>query len=171
MRTAAASIKRLSAFGADLIILGAVQAFGASLGGALGAFFQSLITRDSDLISQAAISGTQWGGTFWFTAAFILNFGVLQGLTGATLGKGLFQLQTLTVAGEFLGVRMALFRSILYLYSMLPLYLGIFVLLFHPRRQAIHDLILDTMVFDRRAFKKSQSLETPKVIYLPDRAA
>ena len=54
---------------------------------------------------------------------------------------------------------------------MLPLYLGIFVLLFHPRRQAIHDLILNTMVFKKSLPKQPQNLKAPKVIYLPDRAA
>ncbi len=77
-----------------------------------------------------------------FFYAPILESSVLQ----ATLGKYLVGIQVVDLAGQRLSLRVASIRNFLKFFSSALLFAGFFFAFFTEKKQALHDLLADTMV-------------------------
>ncbi len=76
-----------------------------------------------------------------------LYYTALTALYGATLGKMALGLKVVRLEGGRVDLLTALMREVVgKTLSALPLFLGYLWAFFHPRRQAWHDLIADTLV-------------------------
>lgn len=65
---------------------------------------------------------------------------------GATVGKRIFHIVVLDEAsGRPVGVRQAFIRTVSYVFSYLPFGAGFFMVAFHPKKKALHDLIAGTI--------------------------
>ncbi len=82
-------------------------------------------------------------------AAYILYHGVLLGLVGATVGKRLMGITVCGTNGLPIGIPRGVVRSIgLFLTATLAA-VGFLVVLIHPRRRALHDLIAGSYPIER----------------------
>jgi uncharacterized RDD family membrane protein YckC len=62
--------------------------------------------------------------------------------TGQTLGKKLLKIKVVDmVSGQLLSKKLAIVRTLAYIISVLPFGCGYIMFIFHPRRQALHDLL------------------------------
>lgn len=87
-----------------------------------------------------------------FTVA-LLNFALLAGLTGRTVGKWATGLRIEQQDGDVPGIGVALFRHFVgYPVSFLTLGLGFLMAIFSARGRALHDLIAGTVVVRDSAF-------------------
>ena len=77
---------------------------------------------------------------------FIAYFAFFHGAWGQTIGKMIFGLRVITVDGQPLGFPRALARSIAYVLSAIPLFLGFLWVGFTSSKRAWHDWIAGTMV-------------------------
>jgi uncharacterized RDD family membrane protein YckC len=99
------------------------------------------------------------GSAFVLTAGYVaigvvafLNFVVLAGLSGRTLGKWLAGLRVVRKDGARLGYARSLVRHVLgYLLTALTLGLGFLLAAFNSRGRALHDLLAGTVVIRSRA--------------------
>ena len=99
------------------------------------------------------------GSAFVLNAGYVavgvvafLNFVVLAGLSGRTLGKWLAGLRVVRKDGERLGYARSLVRHVLgYALTALTLGLGFLLAAFNSRGRALHDLIAGTVVVRSRA--------------------
>ena len=99
------------------------------------------------------------GSAFVLTAGYIavgvvafLNFVVVAGLSGRTLGKWLAGLRVVRKDGERLGYARSLVRHVLgYALTALTLGLGFLLAAFNSRGRALHDLLAGTVVVRSRA--------------------
>jgi len=65
---------------------------------------------------------------------------------GQTLGMRLMGLRVVRASGATLTVGRALLRTVLLAVFVGPLFLGLLLVLVHPRRRAVHDLLAGTVV-------------------------
>jgi uncharacterized RDD family membrane protein YckC len=85
-----------------------------------------------------------WNGPgIW--ALFFLDFVVLQGLTGYTLGKWLLRIRTVRAAGQLPGLLAALLRSVPLMIEWIGL-VALWAMLRHPNHQRIGDRWAHTYV-------------------------
>jgi uncharacterized RDD family membrane protein YckC len=83
----------------------------------------------------------------------LLNFALLAGLTGRTVGKWATGLRIEQQDGDVPGIGIALFRHFVgYPVSFLTLGLGFLMAIFSARGRALHDLIAGTVVVRDSAF-------------------
>lgn len=83
----------------------------------------------------------------------LLNFALLAGLTGRTVGKWATGLRIEQQDGDVPGIGVALFRHFVgYPVSFLTLGLGFLMAIFSTRGRALHDLIAGTVVVRDSAF-------------------
>lgn len=83
----------------------------------------------------------------------LLNFALLAGLTGRTVGKWATGLRIEQQDGDVPGIGVALFRHFVgYPVSFLTLGLGFLMAIFSARGRALHDLIAGTVVVRDSAF-------------------
>jgi uncharacterized RDD family membrane protein YckC len=86
-------------------------------------------------------------------AVALINFALLAGLTGRTVGKWATGLRIEQQDGDVPGISVALFRHFVgYPVSFLTLGLGFLMAVFSPRGRALHDLIAGTVVVRDSAF-------------------
>ena len=99
-------------------------------------------TGKSDL--AVILIGAMWGTLLLMRALYFI---LLEGSAGgATLGKRAMGLTVCTSAGAPLSKWHATARYFAHLLSYLTLYIGYFIQPFTERKQALHDLITDTVV-------------------------
>lgn len=99
------------------------------------------------------------GSAFVLTAGYVavgvvafLNFVVVAGLSGRTLGKWLAGLRVVRKDGERLGYARSLVRHVIgYALTALTLGLGFLLAAFNSRGRALHDLVAGTVVVRSRA--------------------
>lgn len=154
---------RIVAYGLDTVVTYAGQLMGAYGGAVIAATLFSVQGAPELLVRQAASQGSILGWLFWGTAVWVLNFGVLQGLTGSTLGKRICRIQVMREDGSAFGVGNSLTRSMCYILSALPFYMGFLAIFWSRQKQGWHDLIAGTIVVRRP--KKQATLA--EVIPLP----
>lgn len=159
---------RFAAFVVDSLALFLVQRMGALMGAFVGAFVMTARHAPEAVVENAVRTGILLGWTFWGLAGWAINYVVLQGLTGSTLGKTLCGIKVLNVDGSPLGMPKSMARSMAYSLSSLPLYLGFAWILWDKRSQGLHDLICGTVVA-RKDWNVSGALAP--VIPLPAPAA
>ncbi len=167
--------KRLTAFLIDFIFYGLAQWIGSQASVLLALMF--LATP----LGSSATSATEmtetfnvWGSTFWGITAFALNWGFFQGLTGQSLGKKIVGIKVIHEDGTPITIAQSFGRSLLYLVSSVPAWLGFLAIFTHREARCIHDWICRTIVVDaeRQAvisegiIPQSRAL-VPTVIYLP----
>lgn len=82
-------------------------------------------------------------------AAYVLYHGVLLGVVGTTVGKRLFGISVCGPDGLPIGIPRGVIRSVgLYLTTTFAA-VGFLVVLFHPRRRALHDMISGSHPIER----------------------
>lgn len=84
-------------------------------------------------------------------AVAVLNFGLIVGISGRTLGKWVAGLRIERRDGEPLSFARALLRHLIgYPLTLVTLGLGFLVAAFHPQGRALHDLLAGTVVVRSR---------------------
>lgn len=142
--------RRIGGFVTDRVLLSFAQLGGALFGGVVAA----LMTQRSagpKAMDQAVAAGITLGYFFWGVVAWGLNYGVLQGMTGRSVGKMIFGLRILRADGSPIGFTRSVARSLCYVASALPLGLGFFAMLWTGKRQCWHDSICATIVVHQDA--------------------
>ena len=82
-------------------------------------------------------------------AAYVLYHGVLLGLAGTTVGKRLMGIMVYGPNGLPIGISRAVIRSIGLFATATLAMVGFLVVLIHPRRRALHDLIAGSYPIER----------------------
>lgn len=119
----------------------------ASLSRRLMAFIlDSLILFMPFMIAHVAMP-VLGGLVVWFFYAPILESSPL----GATIGKHLLGIQVKDLAGQPITFRAAFVRNLLKIASTMLLLIGFVFALFSDKKQALHDLVADTVVVDGRS--------------------
>jgi len=119
----------------------------ASLSRRLMAFIlDSLILFMPFMIAHVAMP-VLGGLVVWFFYAPILESSPL----GATIGKHLMGIQVKDLAGQPVTFRAAFVRNLLKIASTMLLLIGFVFALFSDKKQALHDLVADTIVVDGRS--------------------
>ncbi len=139
---------RTLAYITDSWLLLAAQATGGLLGSQLAVMLSS---HTGPVPADVPEAGFLVGALFWGFAAGFLNFGILQGTVGASVGKLVFSIRVVRADGAPIGIGRSLARSACTFLSILPCYLGYVWAYFSPRRQAWHDLICRTVVIRKGA--------------------
>lgn len=153
--------QRFFAFIIDLLGSYVVQFFG----GVMGAFLGSLFTLEAEVteavVQSNAIQGFFVGTLFWGTAYWLLNWVVLQAMTGATLGKHVFKLKLVRTDGSELEWSTVLGRTLVFSLSLIFFGLGLIPILVTRKSQGLHDFIFKTEVIhsDQTASLESLSLK------------
>lgn len=141
--------RRLGGYIADRLAIFGVQC----AGGLLGAFVAALMVGNvPEKVSERAVSiGMLLGWFFWGLAAWFLNYGILQGKMGGTIGKLIFGLRLLNADGSPVGIVKSMGRTVAYLVSSLPVFVGFAAIFWDDRRQCWHDLVCSTIVVRKDA--------------------
>lgn len=151
---------RLGGYLIDGLLMYGAQVGGMFLGGVVAVLMlQAQLPEGvpvSSATDQAVARGMLLGWVFWGVAAWILNFGVLQGMTGATVGKRLLGLRVVRLDGSTLGVWRSMGRSLAYAVSAIPLYLGFASIFWSERSQCWHDAICGTLVVHKDAHRVAE---------------
>lgn len=152
---------RLGGYVIDGALAYVVQIFGGFLGGFVAAMIVST-TEPANLVKSAAEDGMMLGFVFWAFVWWFLNYGVLQGLNGATLGKLMTGLRVVNRKdGSPIGVAKSLGRTVLYLVSALPLYAGFLAVFWDKERRCWHDRLCGTVVIRKGAVYSGVAGGTP----------
>jgi uncharacterized RDD family membrane protein YckC len=156
--------QRFYAFAIDAFLINGVQFFGGYLGALVAAVVMATRGAPEEIIQEATSSGMLLGWFFWGMTGWILNFGVLQGSTGSTIGKIVFRIRVVdTNSGAVLGFWKSLVRSAGYTFSVLPVGMGFFWMFTNNKRQTWHDALVGSKV-ERQNIKVEKVAE---VIQLP----
>jgi hypothetical protein len=84
----------------DLLLLQVVQLAGAYMGGVFATLILSYRAAPADVLSEGAAAGMFLGWVFWGLVGAILNYGVLQGMTGCTVAKAACGIQVVSFLGK-----------------------------------------------------------------------
>lgn len=115
--------------------------------------FSTIIARWYGGGARTAGNSAETVGVVISFALALLNFAVLAGLTGRTIGKWATGLRIEQQDGDVPGIGVALFRHFVgYPVSCLTLGLGFLMAVFSARGRALHDLIAGTVVVRDSAF-------------------
>lgn len=144
---------RIAAFFLDMLFLQIVQGMGSFLGAFVAAAMVSSQGLDAAQIEDASSSGALVGIFFWNLVGLLINFGFLQGTTGASLGKQIVGIRVVDLKGKPLGVWKSLTRTAFYALSALPLWAGYWMALLNPSRRALHDFMVGSRLVPAREGK------------------
>ena len=147
-------INRLLAYVIDSWLI-----LGCQLGGAV--FGQELLPSE-----EGSILGFLAAGAL----VVFLNYGVLQGISGASLGKWTMNLQVVRTDGSPINIAHSSYRTSLYLLSILPAYAGYLVFLWSPARLCWHDRIAGTVVIRKGARYPKSVVKLPLLNSEPSEA-
>lgn len=115
--------------------------------------FSTIIARWYGGGARTAGNSAETVGVIISFAVALINFALLAGLTGRTVGKWATGLRIEQQDGDVPGIGGALFRHFVgYPVSFLTLGLGFLMAVFSPRGRALHDLIAGTVVVRDSAF-------------------
>lgn len=115
--------------------------------------FSTIIARWFGGGARAAGNSAETIGVVVSFAVALLNYALLAGLTGRTIGKWSTGLRIEQKDGDVPGIGVALFRHFVgYPLSFLTLGLGFLIAVFSSRGRALHDLIAGTIVVRDSAF-------------------
>ena len=126
--------------------------FGTKFGVTLALLFTNKENlSDTKNIETIMSNGATFGSFFWFIISWILNYGVLQGLTGSSIGKLISGTHLVNTLNEPIGIKASLLRSVFSFYSFLFFGLGFFIMFFNNKKQTFHDIIYSTLVLPRES--------------------
>lgn len=115
--------------------------------------FSTIIARWYGGGARTAGNSVETVGVIISFAFALLNFALLAGLTGRTIGKWATGLRIEQQDGDVPGIAVALFRHFVgYPVSFMTLGLGFLMAIFSARGRALHDLIAGTVVVRDSAF-------------------
>ena len=152
---------RVAAMSVDSLILMAVALV---LGiGATFAFPIALTsTGEPDPMAAMPIVAVTYGGTFIIA---LLYFAVQTASQHqATIGKRAFALKVTSRASQPLGILRALWRSLCYVVSAIPFYLGFVLAGFGARKLALHDYLAATQVLYADVANTTVAVTTPAAV-------
>lgn len=156
----AARWDRFMAYVADSWVILGAQALGGFLGSQLAL----------KLAPSEVETGLFFGAVFWGFAAWVINYGVLQGTLGASFGKMIFRLRVVRNDGAPIGIGRSLARSSCMVISAAPLYLGYLWALVSPEQKTWHDRLCATQVI-RKGAQFARPEAAPEQQPLPSLAA
>jgi uncharacterized RDD family membrane protein YckC len=115
--------------------------------------FSTIIARWFGGGARTAGNSAETVGVLISFVVALVNYGLLAGLTGRTIGKWATGLRIEQQDGDVPGIGVALFRHFVgYPLSCLTLGLGFLIAIFSSRGRALHDLIAGTVVVRDSAF-------------------
>lgn len=139
--------------------------FGTALGGIFGALVAAGMLDKGlpkmQLESQIGM-GLALGLTYWFSVLWFLNFGVLQGIRGSSIGKATMHLCVTNQEQKPLGIVKSTVRSALYLLSYITLGTGFLPAFLDQRQRAWHDQLLKTRVLPLNCLRGPYAQITPR---------
>lgn len=133
----------------DNILIYLMQIGGGYVGAIIGAVIRVSQDAPESIVHETASQGMYLGMFFWSFVGWFMNYGVIQGLTGSSLGKRVCGIQVICDDGRPIGIRRSLLRSLCYMISWIPLYLGFVAIFWSEKRQCWHDVICKTLVIRR----------------------
>jgi len=86
------------------------------------------------------------GALFSWTILASLYFTICWAAAGQTLGMRLMGLQVVRESGKPIGFARAFLRVVVLAFLIGPFFLGLLLVLVHPKRRAVHDLATGTVV-------------------------
>jgi uncharacterized RDD family membrane protein YckC len=106
------------------------------------------VMNGSEMFPDPTSASTDWN---WATLAgqllvLVYTAGMMASRAAGTLGMQIMDLRIQRVDGRRAGIGIAVLRWFASLLSLLLLGLGYLVMLIHPRRQTLHDLIAGTVI-------------------------
>ncbi|TDZ79042.1 RDD family protein [Mycobacteroides salmoniphilum] len=154
-------IKRVGAWIIDLIPYAVLVGIGQLIAGAT-------MTSDTECVGEVYGDPMSGGGmtfsscsagysglgiaalvVFWLLGVgwLVWNWGLKQGTTGSSIGKGVLGIQVLGEAtGQPIGFGMSVVRSLAHVLDAIICYIGFLLPLFTPKRQTIADMLVKTVV-------------------------
>ncbi|MGE0614768.1 MAG: RDD family protein [Bacteriovoracia bacterium] len=152
----------------DNLLIQLVALAGAAVGGLIATLVVQTRNFPPDTVASAVNAGRVMGGLFWGFAAWILNCVVLQGLTGASVGKQVFGLRVQGAMGETPSFGKMAGRAIAQAIMSTPYFvLSHLVIFFTKNKQGLHDLMCGTVVV-RRPVAKVIPLLAPAAVSSAD---
>jgi uncharacterized RDD family membrane protein YckC len=180
-QTYASPWKRLGAYFIDTFFMNFVQLLGSLAGSAVAV---ALVTQDGikpEVLDTAAVSGRTFGYLFWGIVVWILNTGVMQGLSGVSLGKRFMGIELLNSTGQPVGILRSLARSCAYMFlgslsiALMPYFKGYSALFslpfflcvgwafFNEKRQTWVDLAFGSIGVEAQNSTETQTEKTLEV--------
>jgi uncharacterized RDD family membrane protein YckC len=157
----ASGMKRAGGLLVDAFVFAAFQMSGAYLGGLVAATILGYRRAPASVIDESVVTGALFGWGFWGIVVFMLNYGILQGFTGSSIGKLAFGIKVVRRDGAALGITGSILRTLLYAVSALPGGWG-FLTAFSSRTVSTwHDSILGTVVVLRGPSRDAIRLPAP----------
>ncbi|MBI1884940.1 MAG: RDD family protein [Chloroflexi bacterium] len=135
---------RLVAFILDIIIVASFLMLFAAAAGLLILLRTGFGEKDA---SDATVNAAILIVLSWFAFVPLYYIG-LWALRGQTVGKMAVKIKVIRSDGGPLGPGHAVVRFVGYVVSTLPVFLGFLVATVNRRRQALHDLLADTVVIE-----------------------
>ncbi len=123
-------------------------------GSFFGGFVATLMTGQGatrQAAEDALASGMLLGCFFWGAVAWMMNYGILQGMTGRSIGKYFFRLRVVSKDGAPIGVGVSIFRTLCYAFSFVPFCIGALAVFWHKEGRCWHDSMCGTIVLRRGA--------------------
>ncbi|OFZ82168.1 MAG: hypothetical protein A2583_07605 [Bdellovibrionales bacterium RIFOXYD1_FULL_53_11] len=147
------------------------QSGGLIIGGIMAGFMAGRSPAGEQAGSSAISSGMTLGWIFWGLAAWFLNYIILQGMSGSTVGKMVFGIKVVNSDGSALGMGRSLLRTVCYAVSALPFGMGFLAMAWNARRQCWHDTLCGTVVINKDAVLEKKSAADTEQLDLFDKAA
>lgn len=161
---------RFLAYTIDAWVQFTAQISGAVLGSTLATMMMSP-GAPVRVLQDAQSVGMVLGFTFWGVVAAFMNFVVLQGLSGGSMGKLAMKLRVVNQDGTPIGIIGSLIRSICFLASVCTAYLGFAAIFFGKRNQCLHDYLCKTVVIRKGVAYPERSELVPMIESTEDTAA
>lgn len=152
-------LRRVGAYIIDVIPVALLSGIGGGIAGGtattadcIGESYGDPMTGGMSYIScQPEYTGVGWAAYILFTLAAIAfavwNWGLKQGTTGSSIGKGLLGIRVLGEAtGQPIGFGMSVVRQIAHFLDAVICYIGFLLPLFTAKRQTIADMLVKTVV-------------------------
>lgn len=152
---------RLFAAIVDFFVIYIFQIVGAYAGAFMAATMLSVQKAPDLVLTEGVRTGFWFGWFFWGFVGWFLNYGVLQGTSGATLGKMAFRICVLNQDGSEIGILKSISRTYCYLASCSPFFMGVVAMFWSEQGLCWHDQICSTKVVSRVPLK---SIKKPVLI-------
>jgi len=149
--------ERFLAYLIDAIVLSIGQVGGGIVGGIVAGVMTSDGISEA-AVEQATASGASIGYFFWGAAIWFLNYGILQGMTGSSVGKHALGIKIVKLNGTPIGIARSLGRTAAYVLSALPLYAGFVAIFFTQHHRCWHDFVAGTIAVKRPRARKLVAL-------------
>lgn len=159
--------RRISAFIVDRTLLSLVTVLGGKMGAAVAVMLLHTQQPSVQVIEAGMREGLILGKAFWAVSFWFLNYGILQGMSGSSVGKWLFRLQVVGERKRSISIPQSLLRTLAYFLSAAPAMLGFLAVLWDRDRRTWHDLICKTKVVDLQRNTKHQTV----TLLLPQKEA